>query len=497
MTSRDEKRIPIFGGRWQPFHKGHAHLLERMLKEYSQVIVAIVNPDPDNPASPNFERFQSEANPLTYWERYWLFRGWAEDLNVTDRTYFVPTWHPRISVEREAFFMPPQRRRLWWVPDIDESEGAKVADFRRLGEMVKVVEDVPAEDLSFNSTVLRRNMRAGLEWRHSVPAAVASRLESADFKALRWECSGNIKFALFAGRFQPLHNGHLDAIEAALQTHDVVVVGIQCDEVPVADPLSPSHPAHNPFNYWQRLGMVHAALREKQISSRVYVVPLWLFRDGRPAESAYIPARRAWLVPDRGHLAAEHIASLTNAGEDVEVFTTPNRWDHVLGAEVRYEMVQGKKWVELVPAAVSRIIEGTYGTSQVIGLARRYPDEVANYLSMSRRRLEGDEEAGLAETDRELQRRLRELEDIIGENIISRQQLVGRLGPKINASQLDLPLWRKRRASLDAIRQSITDDVVRSGSPSKKSLLRLDGLGYECFGEAWNEADNNAAPKSE
>lgn len=485
MTNDNNGRIPIFGGRFQPFHKGHAHLLERMLREYEKIIVAIVNPDPDKPPKVDFERFQSDANPLNYWERYWIFQTWAASIGASDRVYFVPTWHPRVSVAREAFFFPAQRKRFWWVPDIDESEGAKVADFIRLGEEVRVVDDVPAKDLSYNSTVLRRRMRAGLAWHDAVPDAAITGLEHANFSAQRWSCTSDTTFALFAGRFQPFHKGHLEAIKAALQSYDSIVIGIQCDESPVSDALSPSHLAHNPFNYWQRLGMIHAALTENQIRQKAYLVPLWLSESGQPKEPAFMPRRRVWLVADRGPLAAEEIATLTNAGEDVLLVASANKFGEISGAEVRHQMALGLAWQTLVPDSVGDIIRDTYGTSQVIGLARRYPNEVAQYLASSRHKDEGPEKAKAVVVDSDLQQRFQELEDVIGENIISRQRLAGQLKDQLDVSRLDLPLWRERRSILDGIRQAIADDLARGGSPTSDNLNRLNILGGDCFGRSW------------
>jgi nicotinamide-nucleotide adenylyltransferase len=63
-----------------------------------------------------------------------------------------------------------------------------------------------------------------------------------------------VKRGLYVGRFQPFHNGHLDAIKYALNSVDELVIVIGSAQY--------SHHSHNPFTAGERLTMVRRALDE-------------------------------------------------------------------------------------------------------------------------------------------------------------------------------------------------------------------------------------------
>jgi nicotinamide mononucleotide adenylyltransferase len=68
----DNQRIAILSGRWQPPHNGHVWLVKRVLSRTSEMVLGIVNPDPEHPSHPDFYKFHPVDNPLTYWERHAL-----------------------------------------------------------------------------------------------------------------------------------------------------------------------------------------------------------------------------------------------------------------------------------------------------------------------------------------------------------------------------------------------------------------------------------------
>lgn len=73
-----------------------------------------------------------------------------------------------------------------------------------------------------------------------------------------------MKQALFVGRFQPFHNGHLDAIKKILSVEDRVVIVIGSAE-------ENNEPA-NPFTAGERFQMIEAALGAEGIERDRYVI---------------------------------------------------------------------------------------------------------------------------------------------------------------------------------------------------------------------------------
>ena len=72
------------------------------------------------------------------------------------------------------------------------------------------------------------------------------------------------KQALFVGRFQPFHNGHIDAIREILKVEDRVVIVIGSAEE--------NHEPLNPFTAGERFQMIEAALGASGIERDKYVI---------------------------------------------------------------------------------------------------------------------------------------------------------------------------------------------------------------------------------
>lgn len=82
--------------------------------------------------------------------------------------------------------------------------------------------------------------------------------------------------ALFIGRFQPFHEGHLDAVKQILAENEQVIIGIGSSQE--------SGTSRNPFDAKQRTEMITKALQNANISQKNYLIclipdinnpPLW------------------------------------------------------------------------------------------------------------------------------------------------------------------------------------------------------------------------------
>jgi len=73
-----------------------------------------------------------------------------------------------------------------------------------------------------------------------------------------------MKQALFVGRFQPFHLGHLDVIKRALEVEDRLIIVIGSAEE--------NHELANPFTAGERFQMIEAALAASGIDRDRYVI---------------------------------------------------------------------------------------------------------------------------------------------------------------------------------------------------------------------------------
>jgi len=73
--------------------------------------------------------------------------------------------------------------------------------------------------------------------------------------------------AVFPGRFQPFHLGHLGVVKYVLEKVDEIVI--------VVGSSQESHTYQNPFTAGERIFMIKESLREEGISmDRVYIIPI-------------------------------------------------------------------------------------------------------------------------------------------------------------------------------------------------------------------------------
>jgi len=77
----------------------------------------------------------------------------------------------------------------------------------------------------------------------------------------------DVERALFPGRFQPIHWGHVKVIQWALSKVDELIVGIGTAQE--------SHTVINPFTAGERVIMVKEALKEAGVDlAKVYIIPI-------------------------------------------------------------------------------------------------------------------------------------------------------------------------------------------------------------------------------
>ncbi len=155
-------------GRFQPFHRDHLSLVERVVEERGRVIVAVTNADATwrVPMQDAPHRHVPDANPFTYWQRAEMIRAATAPTIAPGNIYITP--FPIHDPANWDSYLP--RTVECWVRDRGSWEEAKV----KLLATRYAVRSIPAVDVEVSGTDIRRRLLAGDQsWQQDVPAAVA------------------------------------------------------------------------------------------------------------------------------------------------------------------------------------------------------------------------------------------------------------------------------------------------------------------------------------
>ncbi len=159
--------------------------------------------------------------------------------------------------------------------------------------------------------------------------------------------------ALFVGRFQPFHNGHLAMVEQILTKHDEVIIGIGSAQY--------SHTGENPFTAAERFEMIDRALKAAGISD-YHIIPI----SDTHVHSVWV-GHVLSLVPafDSVYTNSALVVRLFKE-RGIEVVSLPMvERESLSGTEVRRRMQNGGGWEELVPPAVAAYIKEIDGVQRI------------------------------------------------------------------------------------------------------------------------------------
>ena len=166
--------------------------------------------------------------------------------------------------------------------------------------------------------------------------------------------------ALFVGRFQPFHHGHLHAIRKILEESDDLLIVVGSAQM--------SHEPDNPFTAGERLEMIRNALAASDVPlDRYMLIPI-----------PDAPAHRVWVSQVESQTPHFNVVFtnqpltrrlLVEAGYEVRGIELHMRKKYE-ATEIRHRILSGKDWEDLVPAEVYKYLKEIDGEGRIRDLAK-------------------------------------------------------------------------------------------------------------------------------
>lgn len=147
--------------------------------------------------------------------------------------------------------------------------------------------------------------------------------------------------ALYIGRFQPFHLGHLSVIEKALTHHDTLIIGVGSSQY--------SNTPDNPYSFEERRAMIRAALDEATIPEPR--TPLIALPDIHNP-SRWVTHVKSIMPHFDTIVTGSPIVNQLFQEEGNTTIETTTITQNVRATRIRMAMAQGQEWKHMVPPAV-------------------------------------------------------------------------------------------------------------------------------------------------
>lgn len=168
------------------------------------------------------------------------------------------------------------------------------------------------------------------------------------------------RYAIWTGRFQPFHAGHLSTLKAICETHDfqVIIAIITSTKIPAKNSTSSKYFQHaetqhkkerNPLSLWERITMVRKVLDARNLSQKAFPI-------GIPRPDLYwdtikclCPNNRIMFCPERGEFENKKTEHWKKRGEIVRTVISPSAISSTMLKEV---IKKGEDWKSLIPEEI-------------------------------------------------------------------------------------------------------------------------------------------------
>jgi nicotinamide-nucleotide adenylyltransferase len=159
--------------------------------------------------------------------------------------------------------------------------------------------------------------------------------------------------ALFIGRFQPFHKGHLLLIQSISNQYEEIIIGIGSSQY--------SNTSENPFSEDERMKMIKKSLENTGMSNyRIVSIP---DLHNPPKWVSHVLS----IVSDFGVVISNN--SFTRKLFSKKGFVVKNtpyfEKEKYSGKEIRRRIINDEAWEELVPDAVVKIIKDLDGVQRI------------------------------------------------------------------------------------------------------------------------------------
>lgn len=178
------------------------------------------------------------------------------------------------------------------------------------------------------------------------------------------------------GRFQGLHNGHMEYLETALSRCDFLYIGITNFDITEAKEVNEVDASrfllsHNPFTYFERCEMIKLALLEKGYSlDRFAFIPFPIdsFKKVETEEEIQAFRKRMFnfappsaiyfvtIYDDWGKDKYNKLVKLVGESQVDLMWVRPLEQKPISGTLIRECIIKDKEWKDLVPHAVYQYI---------------------------------------------------------------------------------------------------------------------------------------------
>lgn len=168
-----------------------------------------------------------------------------------------------------------------------------------------------------------------------------------------------ISLACVTGRFQPIHDQHLELFELALAQHEHLLIAITNPDSGARHQEPSSTHRHtaaaNPFSYYERARLIEVAIGARGHSARCTLVPFDLVR--KEFWPQYVPLDALHFVRTYGDWEREKARWFAQAGYSVTLIDGDVS-KRLSAGSIRASMRAGNgDWHRLVPAATRPLLE--------------------------------------------------------------------------------------------------------------------------------------------